>query len=100
MMRILSPRSWLRTYLFEKLLDLLLQSGQIGLDDLPDAIVIYVVVTVDENVSESDNPTEFRYLFSCVWIDLADATKRLADYFKLTLNCPFSSSFCVNDSRV
>lgn len=39
---------------------LALAVGQIGLDDLPDAIVIYVVVTVDENVSESDNPTEFR----------------------------------------
>jgi len=51
--------------------------------------VIDNVVPVDENVSESDNPTEFRYLFSCVWINLADAIKRLADYLKLTLHCSF-----------
>lgn len=37
---------------------------------------------------------------SCVWIDLADATKRLADYFKLTLNCSrYLNSVGLSDSE-
>lgn len=70
----------------EQILELVNQSGNVLVDDLPDQVEVDVEVTVDDAVAQSDDLTPWDFRISTVGVG-RDARGGFADDFENPENC-------------
>jgi hypothetical protein len=71
----------------QKVFHLTLKEREFGLNNVPDHVVRKSVVTVNQHVSEGDDPSVFSYSANCFRIASGKAVRGFADDLELPFDC-------------